>query len=407
MLVRSALPWVRRGSRRSAGRAPALLGAALALLLGCSGAAQAPPARAARVVKTPPAQSKAPEGPPLLPAHVIAELEDEDATPYLARRGDEALLLYAAGGRWRTRVLGADGAPRGEAIEAGPAAADVPVAALRATPQGYIAAWIEQAEGSRAVRVLALDPAGKPVAPASLVAQTAEEITWLDVLPNAAGALVLWEMPRDDRVDVVMTVVAQGKGAASKPTAPASVAREVLGWHAVATERGAAVALVLPPAAPPTKAERKPARKADAEDAAEAGKLGSIALLEIDAAGKVSAPVAVSPEPTAQIDLEIAAVGGRYLLTWTDERDIDSAVYLAAVEPGGKVVVAPRQATPPSGEQALVSLVAPAEGGGRALLAWEDLLRARGGDREEGGAEARGAGRLIHLASVGPDGALS
>ncbi|WP_437957835.1 hypothetical protein WME76_42145 [Sorangium sp. So ce119] len=411
MLVHGGLPWVRRGARR-------LTGASLALLLGCSGAAQAPSAaRPARVVKTPPARSKAPEGPPLLPAHVIAELEDEDATPYFARRGDEALLLYAAGGRLRTRVLGADGAPRGDVAEVGPVAADVPVAALRATPQGYIAAWIEQTEGGRAVRVLALDPAGKPSGPASLVAQTAEDITWLEVLPNAAGALVLWEMPREaqdsaaqdsaaqdsvDRVDVVMTVVAQGKGAAIKPTAPASVARAVLGWNAVATERGAAVALVLPPA----RGERKPARKADAEDAPGAPKLGSIALLEIDAAGKVSAPVTVSPEPTAQIDLEVASVGGRYLLTWTDERDIDSAVFVAAVEPGGKVVVAPRQATPPSGEQALVSLVAPsAEGGGRALLAWEDLLRLRGGER--GGADARGEGRLIHLASVGPDGALS
>ncbi|WP_437608732.1 hypothetical protein WMF20_48260 [Sorangium sp. So ce834] len=415
MLVRSALPSVRRGPQREAGRlcgaalrrrAPALLGAALALLLGCSGAAQAPAARPARVVKTPPAQPKAPEGPPLLPAQVVAELEDEDATPYFARRGDEALLLYAAGGRWRTRVIGADGAPRGDVVDAGPAAADVPVAALRAGPQGYIAAWIEQIGGSRAVRALALDPAGKPIAPASPVAQTAEEITWLDVLPNAKGALVLWEMPREDRVDVVMTVLAQDKGAAIKPTAPASVARGVLGWNAVATERGAAVALVLPPAAPPPRAQGKAARKADAEDAADAAKLGSISLLEIDAAGKVSAPVAVSPEPTAQIDLEIAEVGGRYLLTWTDERDIDSAVYLAAAEPGGKVVVAPRQATPPSGEQALVSLVAPPAGaGGRALLAWEDVLRPRGGERD-GGVEAGGAGRLIHLASVGPDGAL-
>ncbi|WP_437577023.1 hypothetical protein [Sorangium sp. So ce887] len=424
MLVRSALPSVRRGPQRDAGRltgaalrcrAPALLGAALALLLGCSGAAQAPAARPARVVKTPPGQPKAPEGPPLLPAQVVAELEGEDAAPYFARRGDEALLLYAAGGRLRTRVIGADGAPRGDLVDAGPVAADVPVAALRAGPQGYIAAWIEQIGGSRAVRVLALDPAGKPVAPASPVAQTAEEITWLDVLPNAKGALVLWEMPREaqgdvdqgdvDRVDVVMTVVAQDKGAAIKPTAPASVARDVLGWHAVATERGAAVALVLPPAAPPPRAQGKPARKAEAEDAADTEKLGSIALLEIDATGKVSAPVAVSPEPTAQIDLEIAAVGGRYLLTWTDERDIDGAVYLAAVEPGGKVVVAPRQATPPSGEQALVSLVAPSAGGGRALLAWEDLLRPRDGERD-GGAEPGGAGRLIHLASVGPDGAL-
>ncbi|MGK3998282.1 hypothetical protein [Sorangium sp. So ce1024] len=408
MLVRSGHSRGRRGARRTIGAAlrccaPALLGASLALSLGCSGAAPPPPARPARVVKTPPAQPKAPEGPPLLPAHVIAELEDEDATPYLARRGDEALLLYAAGGRWRTRVLGADGAPRGDAADVGPAAADVPVAALRAVPQGYIAAWIEQAGGSRTVRVLALDPAGKPTGPASLVAQTAEEITWLEVLPNAAGALVLWEMPREDRVDVVMTVVAQGKGgAAIKPTAPTSVAREVLGWNAVATERGAAVALVLPPAG----GGRKPAPKADTDaDAAAAQKLGSVALLEIDPAGKVSGPVTVSPEPTAQIDLEVVSVGGRYLLTWTDERDIDSAVYLAAVEPGGKVVVAPRQATPPSGEQALVSLVAPsAEGGGRALLAWEDLLRPRGAD---GAAEPGGQGRLIHLAAVGPDGALS
>ncbi|AUX48666.1 hypothetical protein SOCE26_102070 [Sorangium cellulosum] len=416
MLVCSALSWVRRGSQRGAGRLllPALtrrslrlLGAALALSVGCSGAAPAPPARQAPVVKTPPSRAKAPEGPPLLPAHVVAELEDEDATPYHARRGDEALLLYATGGRWRTRVLGADGAPRGEAIEVGPAPADVPVAALRAAPEGYVAAWIEQVEGSRAVRMLALDAAGKPIAPASLVAHTAEEITWLDVLPNAKGALVLWEMPREDRVDVVMSVVTIGKGAVSKPTGPAAVARGALSWHAVATERGAAVALVLPTAGGAGKAEQRPADKTGAEGAAEAAKLGSVSLLEIDAAGKLSAPVAVSAGPTAQIDLEIAAVGGRYLLTWTDERDIDSAVYLAAVEPGGKVVVAPRQATPPSGEQALVSLVAPAAPGGRALLAWEDLLGARGGERDGGGAEGRGAGRLIHLASVGPDGALS
>ncbi|MGK4008863.1 hypothetical protein WMF31_40030 [Sorangium sp. So ce1036] len=383
-------------------RSPGLLGAALALVLGCSGGATpAPAARPAPVVKTPSVRPRAPEGPPLLPAHVIAALEDEDATPYLARRGDEALLLYAAGGTWRTRVLGADGAPRGDAIEAGPVPADVPVAALRAAPKGYLAAWIEQLEGGRAVRVLALDPAGKPLAPASLVAQTAEEISWLDVLPNAKGALVVWEVPREDRVDVVVSAVAQGSGPAIKPTTPASVAREVLGWNAVATERGAAVALVLPRPGPAAKGERAPATKAAAEDALDAAKLGAVSILEIDAAGKVSAPAVVSPEPTARTDLEIVAAGGRYLLTWTDERDIDSAVYLAAVEPGGKVVVAPRPATPPSGEQALVSLVAPsAEGGGRALLAWEDMLRARGG------AEGRGAGRLIHLAAVGPDGAL-
>ena len=72
---------------------------------------------------------------------------------------------------------------------------------------------------------------------------------------------------------------------------------------------------------------------------------------------------------------------------------------MAGVDPGGRISAAPHRATPPIGEQALVSLMAApwAPGAGRskrALLAWEDQLKV---PRE---------GRLIHLATVGPDAAL-
>jgi hypothetical protein len=415
MPVRRVLPDAQRGSKAGAARllkrcALRLVGLSLLAVPACS----TPPPRHAssqpRGLKTPPAQPKPREqGPALLPAHVLAQLDDEDAAPYFARRDDEGLLLYASAGLWQTRLVGVDGAPKAEAVNAGPAPADAPVAALRATPHGYLAAWIENAGGHRTVRVLALDRAGKPDGQPSVVAQATDEIAWLDVVPNAKGALVVWEVPRDDRVDVFASALAPGKGGAgTKPAAPVSIARAVLGWQAAATAQGAVIAVVN--AAPAAKPAKKAGKKGDVE-VVEDVKVGSVALLEVDAAGTASTPVTVSPEPTAQIDLEVAVVDGRYVLTWTDGRDIDSSVYLAVVEPGGKVVVAPRHATPPSGEQALVSLVATpygsgAEPGKRALLAWEDLLSARAADRE-GDGPVRGEGRLIHLATVGPDGALS
>jgi hypothetical protein len=120
-----------------------------------------------------------------------------------------------------------------------------------------------------------------------------------------------------------------------------------------------------------------------------------VVITEIDTKGKASPPVVVSPEVTAQIDVTLAEVGGKYVIAWTDERNIDACVYLAAVDVGGRVSAEPHRATAPFGEQALVSLVAEpyapdAPRSKRGLLAWEDQLR------------NTGEGRLIHLGSVGP-----
>lgn len=374
MLVRHALRSFVRG---------APLAAAMVALLGC-GAAPAAKPRAPRptgALKTPAPPPPAYSGPPLLPAHVVAQLDDEEVAPSFARRGDEALLVWTAGGKWWSRRLAADGAPKAEAIEIGEAAANVPVATLRATSSGYLAAWIEDQRGTRAIRALSLDPAGKPAGAPILVLQSADEIAWVEVLPSAQGVSVLWEVPRDDGMDVVAAGIAGGKAAT-----PAVVARDVLGWQAAAAERGAAVAVV-----------RRASGKPGGDDAEP--KLGQVALVELDASGKPGAPVVVSGEATAQIDIELGLVDGKYLLAWTDERDMDASVHVAVVEPGGRVASPPRRATAPAGEQALVSLVtapympgaAPAR---RALLAWEDVSRA---SREA---------RLIHLAAIGSDGAL-
>jgi len=380
MLVRPALRSLLRGAPCAA-----LLLAITAITAGCGGSTPPSkrPERPKRVLKTPEPPPPAPKGPPLLPAHVVAQLEDEEAAPYTARRGDDMLLLYVAGGQWRTRILEADGAPRAEPLAVAPAAGDIPVASVRATATGYLAAWIENKGGNRALEVLALDPAGKAVGAPVRVLQSADEIAWLEVLPGPKSAAIVWEVPRENGVDVIASAIVGGK-----PSTPVTAARDVLGWQAIATERGAALAFV----------RRGKVERAEGDE--QGPRLGQVALVEIDAAGKPAAPVVVSADPSAQVDVELALVDGRYLLAWTDERDIDASAFVAVVEPGGRVAVPPRQATSPAGEQALVSLVAapfvpggPAPGK-RALLAWEDLLR------------SPQQARLIHLATIGADGAL-
>jgi hypothetical protein len=369
------------------------------LATACAGTPK-PDAVAPEPPKMPPAATAPPQppGPAFLPAQLLGRLDDEGSSPYFARRGDEGLVLYSAHGRWLARAVGADGTPKG----AGP----IDVAGLGSEPMmaalkpilggGYLAVWEEPVAKNSAIKLLALDADGKAQGVPTLIAQVPDPVEWLDVLPNAKGALVVWDVPHDDRADVFVVPVIGGKVDGS----PQVAAQGVLGWETEATERGAVLAMVSSDAGAPRAAHgrRRPARTAD-EASQSSAKLGKVLLAEIDTKGHASAPVLVSGEASAQIDITIAEVGGKYMLAWTDERNIDACVYLAVVEPGGKIATPPHRATSPFGEQALVSLVAEAYVPGgprskRALLAWEDQIRA---PRES---------RLIHLATVGADGTL-
>ncbi len=366
----------------------------------------APPAPVAPEIPRPahtaaPVADTAPKGPELLPAQVLALIDDESAATYFARRADGGVLFYSDKGRWLTRAVAPDGTPKGTApLDVAGMASDVAMAALKPVGDGYLAVWVELVAKNRAVKLLALDAEGRPRGEPALVTQVADELSWIDVLPNAGEggrALVLWEVPHDDRSDITVVPVVGGK----VEGAPTTVARDVIGWEAEATERGAALATVVTDAAAPAPARARSSKKGAPHATVEASgargtKLGKVLLTEVDARGKASAPVLVSNEPTAQIDVTLSEIGGKYVLAWTDERTIDACVYLAAVDVGGHVSAAPHRATAPFGEQALVSLVAEPYAPGaarskRGLLAWEDQLRA---SRD---------GRLIHLATVGPD----
>ncbi len=113
----------------------------------------------------------------------------------------------------------------------------------------------------------------------------------------------------------------------------------MIGWEAEATERGAALATVATdaaaaPVAVRSRARKKPARTADEATSARGTTLGKIFLTEIDPQAKAGAPVLVSGEPTAQLDVTLAEVAGKYVIAWTDERNIDDVRLPGRGRPG-------------------------------------------------------------------------
>ncbi len=330
-----------------------------------------------------PEAASTPKGPALLPSHVIGQLDDENNAPYIARRGDELVLFYSAKGRFYTRLCDRDGAPKAALpVEVGPAPAtqaEMPAAAIAAVGDGYLAAWVEMQKSNATLKALALDATGHAKGAPVALAQSADEVSWIEILAGKNSALVIWEVPREDHFDVLAAPITPGQ-----PPSPAVVlAHDALGWDVVATERGGAIATVVSPS------------NNTALVRTEQGNLGSVLYANIELTGAVSPPIAVSAPATAQNDVVITRSGKNTLLAWTDVRDIDSSVFVAAVSPDGTVAAAPRRATAPIGEQALVSFVSGKGDNARALLAWEDLLR------------APAEGRLIHLANVEPDATLS
>ncbi len=347
--------------------------------MGCGGATKGPGGRTRPPITKPskdtatPAVSTAAR-PEMLPAHVIARFEDENSVPYVARRGDEMLLVFNAKGRIFSRLLGADGAPKSDQFDLGVNVTDVSTAAIAPLGDGWLVTWVEGAKGNATIRVVNVDATGRARGPASMLAQSADAVGFVDIIAGQNNALVVWEVPRDAYFDVVAVPMKPGQ----TPGAGVVLAHRVLGWGIAPNDGGAAIATLV---------DVSP-------DASEEGRMGRVLYADVDLDGKVSPPVTVSSEATAQGDLVVTRSGSRTVLAWTDMREIDASVYVAAVERGGRIVTQPRRATPALGEQALVSLVSGAGPKPRTLLAWEDLSRA---PRD---------GRLIHLGVLDADGVL-
>src|SRR5262249_35081059 len=149
-------------------------------------------------------------------------------------------------------------------------------------------------------------------------------------------------------------------GADGRPLGePRSLARDVRAWQAQTTAEGAALATVHTATAKATT--------------------GTVELLMLDSKGAARGkPILVSAQSTANFDLDLARVGGGLVVTWSDMREGEPHLFVAAVDGAGRLVRGATRAVRPMGEQSLVRLVAPFDDRSPAFLAWENLAERYG-----------------------------
>lgn len=352
--------------------AAALVALTLAAAAACGGDPPPPKAPIGRSKPGHPAPPVIP-GPPPLPAALVASTVEVDLPIAFAHTGEEGLFAYVDGAKLFTRTM-KRGPSLGAPVQIG-TIGRVGAFSLKTHADGYVLFWSERVDQNHLFKLRRLDAKGAvrgelvelPPIPASAV-------PYADFAPVGERGMVIHEVEAGDQSTIFVTAVpAAGEKSVSRP-----VAQGALGWSATQTANGVAFGIVRAPAIPPKGVERV---------------LGTIDLVLVGADATVSPPVPVLTSATAEIDLEMAAVGGNVVVAWTDSAEEAGAVRVAAVDATGKAVTPPTLLAPPIGDQALVGLAAEPTGKGKhALIAWENI-----GQRSAGT-------RVLQLAKLGPDG---
>jgi hypothetical protein len=322
-------------------------------------------------------------GIPALDADEVASVPAGSSGPYLGLGPRGGMVVWvepdnAKLGGWRVRPLGRDGRPRGSTLRIADAPLSVGLVAVKSAGplashagpnlgSGFLVASSEQRGEVSVVQAMLVSSAGELVGGPTVLEQKAESVLWLDAVSTPEGTLVLWAKRTGKTAE--LDAIGLGPRAERQPSAEI-VAKDLLAWQVVPGAPGSAAALV-------------------ALVSATNQATGPLTVHALDAYGKSrGTPVVVSSSATANPDVDMARVGDRFVVGWSDIRSGESRVYLAALDPSGALHGEAAPATGSTDEEALVRLAGASESTKLGFLAWEDLL-----DRPQ-------EGRAIRLAPV-------
>jgi hypothetical protein len=320
-----------------------------------------------------------------LDAEKLASVPGGTFGPYIGQGSGGSIVAWAAAESgdkraWYSLALSSDGKPQSKPLRVADAPRELGLVAVRAAggaraaglaAPGFVLISTRRGEEER-VEALELGPRGELRAGPTLLTNAADEVLWVEAIATDSGTLALWALRRGDRAELF--ALALGR-TGQKMGEPQLVLGNARAWQASSTPSGAAIAAVVS-----TKSDQPG---------------GSVDVVFLDSAGKPQGrPVSVSTEPSAERDIDLVRVGENLLLGWSDRRGIEPRVYVAALDGKGTLLGKARPLGEPFGEQAFVRLVAPAAGGTRAFVAWENLL------------ERPRTGRRIRLATISADGSV-
>jgi hypothetical protein len=288
--------------------------------------------------------------------------------PYVASTANGSVVAFAmldgSTRNWYGVPIDRAGKP-GTSVKLGPSPAEVGLAVLESNGADYTLLYTTKNGATTYVEALRLTASAQSVGRPMRIAEVKGDVIWIDVVATSRDALAAWAVRRDNGADVFASPVSE----TAKST---EVARAASAWQASSFGSSAAFAVVS---------------GGDAEG-------GKVDVLSVEVTGKTAQKISVSASPTAEADLDMVESGNNLILAWTDRRDLDEHVYVAAIDASGKLIRPPAPGPAPLGEQALVRLVAPFAGRTDAFLAWEDL------------SERPDVGRAIRVARVDANGVL-
>lgn len=277
----------------------------------------------------------------------MASLRAGTIGPHWAEQGDDRLAAWAVeqgdGAGWFTLALPRDRSP-GAPLRIGdvPAGLDL----MRLVPggaSGFVLLTTRRLESAYLVEARHLGPEGIQRSGPHVLGESPAPIVWIDAVPTARGALVVWAERAGARADVY----AVPAGPLGPEGRARRLARGTLGWQLAPFGRSAAVATVES-----SEQEAEIVVRFVADD-------GSDARPEVRLEARRPGP-----------EIDLAVTTERTLVAWAERRSSGGRILLAELGPEGTLRGEPWAATAPRGEQHLIELVAgPA---GDVYLAWEE-----------------------------------
>jgi hypothetical protein len=296
----------------------------------------------------------APQGVPRLSAASIARVPAGTFGPYLGMGARGGLSVWASmesGARsWFARAYSARGDALGEAVRLGEAPSELGLVTIRALHEGFALLSTHKVSDGEVVELSILSDTGAKVAGPTGVGRATGSLLWVEAIPNPHGASILWAASGAGRAEIWSAEI---NTKADLMGSPRLLSRDAGAWQAAPFGKGFALGVMHVGKA--------------------SGAHGPIDLTLVNGPDAPLTPIVVNSEASADLDLDLAALGDHVVLAWSDHRGGENRVFSSVVDQNGKITAAAAPATPPLGEQAILRVVPAVDGSTRGYLAWEEL----------------------------------
>lgn len=248
---------------------------------------------------------------------------------------------------WYTATFGVDGAPSAaprRLMDAPPGLTTLRLRALDAQRGLVVGAFESEDSDPEAptygLSTLVVSSTGTLLSGHATLIEECDAIVWIDVVPLTNGALVAWAEDLGDHAEVYASVVNLD---GHRETDVFALHNQARAWQLVRHAKGAMLGVVTSD--------------------------GNVEFVAIDAGGQPIQRQTILADHTAESDIDLAAVGDRVLVAFSDHRELEPRIYSAWIALDGAMQSDLRPISTPYGASTLVGLRGTPNG---ALLLWQN-----------------------------------